>query len=460
MSIKINYSFMMSDIIGQRGITPSEIRAYAGKADSAFQSVQRKRGANMQGWMDLPYNQGAVVDEIAKYAEEVLPGTENFVVLGIGGSALGSIALFNALKHPFYNELTRDERGGPRFYCLDSVDPRRMKALFDVIDPKKTLFNVITKSGSTSETMSQYLIVNDILEKTLGERAKDRIVATTSFSGGNLIKTARRKGYKTFFVPDEVGGRFSVLSPVGLLPASMLGLDIKALLEGAKQMDIRCKNPDLAQNPALLTALLMKKTMEKGASVSVMMPYADSLRFVSDWYAQLWGESLGKKTDRLGNAVHTGQTPVKALGVTDQHSMLQLFAEGPFDKVVTFIRAEDMGADVTIPAGDAQGTEFLSGHTLAGLNNAEQTATEYALAMSGRMNCTVTLPKVDEYHMGELMYFFQMQTAYMGEFLEVNAFDQPGVEESKNAAYAILGRKGYEQKRESMKLAQNEKYTV
>lgn len=456
MSLKINYRNMLADIVGNKGIAAGEIEKNRPAAESAFGKVQSMRGKQMQGWMDLPYNQDKIVGEILSYSESVLPEVEYFVVLGIGGSALGAIALFNALKHLFHNELSRNKRGAPKFYCVDSVDPERLKALFDVIEPEKTLFNVITKSGSTSETMSQYLIVADMLERLLGEEAKNHIVATTSEKSGSLIKIAKEKGYKTFYIPDGVGGRFSVLSPVGLLPAAFMRADLSALLDGARQMDLRCKNPAIDRNPALLSAMLMKTAMDKGANISVMMPYADSLRYVADFYAQLWGESLGKTRADGG---HVGQTPVKALGVTDQHSQLQLYAEGPYDKVVAFIRVENFRGDVEVPKNGA-GLDFLSGHTLSELTNIEQYATEYALAKAGRMNMTINLPAVDEYHLGELMYFLEMQTAYAGAMLGVNAFDQPGVEEGKNAAYALLGKQGFEQKRKELSQAKATEYTV
>mgnify|MGYP003325712865 CR=1 FL=1 len=203
-----------------------------------------------------------------------------------------------------------------------------MNALLDVLNLEKTCFNVITKSGATSETMSQYLIIMDLLKKKFGDKANEHMIATTSVSRGNLIKIAKEEGLKTFYIPDGVGGRFSELCPVGLLPAAVVGVDIKAMLKGAKDMDKICMRKNYTENPALMTALLEYLSMKKGKNISVMMPYADSLKYIADWYCQLWGESLGKSVDKEGNEVFVGQTPVKALGVTDQHSQVQLYREG------------------------------------------------------------------------------------------------------------------------------------
>lgn len=447
MSIKIDFNNMMSENVPQ-GITDAELTKTAAIANKAKAAVDSSRGLDMLGWTELPYNQTAVVKDINEYVKQIEDFCEYFVVLGIGGSALGAVALYNALKHTYYNELPKAKRKYPRFYCIDDADPERLNALFDIIEPQKTVFNVITKSGATSETMSQYLIVSDYLEQKLGANASKHIVATTSENSGNLIKISKEKGYKTFFIPSSVGGRFSVLSPVGLLPAAAIGIDIAALLDGAKDMDRICKNSDFKNNPALICATLMYLAYHKGANISVMMPYSYGLKTVSDWYCQLWGESLGKAVNRLGEKINVGQTPVKALGVTDQHSQIQLYVEGPSDKVVTFIRVEKFRSEVTIPNGCEAypDVNFLCGHSLGELTNVEQAATEYALKKAEKMNYTITLDTIDEYNLGSLLYFFQMQTAYIGEFFNINAYNQPGVEEGKNAAYALLGRHGYENK--------------
>lgn len=446
--IRFDYNNMMAEYVGEQGFTDAELDACKKITNAAFDSVKAGRGLNMMGWTELAYNQKEVVEDIIATAKVVKKKFDYFVVLGIGGSALGPMAMFQALCHLHHNDLPKSKRKAPKFYVEDNVDPERMKALLDVIDVKKTMFNVITKSGSTSETMTQYLIINDILKKALGDDAKNHIIATTSAAKGNLIKIAKQEGYKTFYIPDGVGGRFSELCPVGLLPAAVLGINIKAVLEGAKKMDKMCAKKDFKKNPALMAAILQYLAINKGNNISVMMPYADGLKLMADWYAQLWGESLGKAIDLNGNKVNAGQTPVKSLGVTDQHSQVQLYTEGPFDKVITLIGVDNYRTTVTIADGckDIPDVNFLCCHTMNELITAEMNATEYALTTAGRLNNRIMLPEINEFTMGELMMFFMLQTAYVGAMLNIDTFNQPGVEAGKNATYALLGRKGYEEK--------------
>lgn len=464
MKIRFDYNNMMKEYVGDEGISQSDLTKIRPIIQKAYDSVQNNRGKGMTQWMDLPYSQAEVVDEIMSFAKSVRKKFDNFVVLGIGGSALGPMAVFQALCHLRHNKLPKSKRKAPKFYVEDNVDPERMTALLDVLKLEKTMFNVITKSGSTSETMSQYLIIMDLLKKAFGDKAKEHIVATTSQDKGNLIKIAKQEGLKTFYIPDGVGGRFSELCPVGLLPAAVLGINIKELLRGAASMDRRCKVKNYKRNPALMAAALQYICINKGKNISVMMPYADSLKLMADWYCQLWGESLGKAVDLDGNTVYVGQTPVKALGVTDQHSQVQLYTEGPFDKVITLVGVENYRSQVTISQGceDFPDVSFLSGHTLNELIKAEMLATEYALTKNRRLNNLIMLPEVNAHTIGQLLMFFMMQTAYIGSMLNIDAFNQPGVEEGKNATYALLGRKGYEKKAEELqnKKQKSDKYII
>ncbi len=449
MKIRMDYNNMMSSVIGKEGFSESDLAALGGDLTKAFNSVEQGKGKGMMGWADLPTNQDDIVEDILETAKDIRKNYEYFVVLGIGGSALGPIAAFQAICHLHYNDLPKRKRKGPKFYVEDNVDPERMEALLDVIDVEKTMFNVITKSGSTSETMTQYLIINDILTKKLGDKAKDHIIATTSKSAGNLIKIAVKEEYKTFYIPDGVGGRFSELCPVGLLPAAVVGIDIKALLAGAKFMMEQCDSDNAKKNPALMAAALQHMAMGKGKNIGVMMPYADGLKFIADWYAQLWAESLGKNKTLDGKDCNVGQTPVKSLGVTDQHSQVQLYAEGPFDKVITFIGVDEYRSDVKIPNGceEYPNVNFLCEHSMNELIQAERMATEYAVTKAGKLNYTIMLPQLNEYTLGQLLMYFMLQTAYAGALLNIDTFNQPGVEEGKNATYALLGRPGYDEKR-------------
>jgi len=309
------------------------------------------------------------------------------------------------------------------------------------------------------------MILQALLEEKLGkEQARQRIVCTTDPQSGNLLAIAKQEGYKTFFIPSAVGGRFSELTPVGLLPAAFCGIDIDGLLEGAAQMDAMCQADNIYQNPVHMYAALHYLAMEKGANISVLMPYADGLKLIADWYAQLWAESLGKKYDLGGNIVNAGQTPVRALGATDQHSQVQLYAEGPYDKILTFIGVDEYRETITIPKTytDMPSLGFLGGITHNELLQTQQLATEYALTKAGRMNMTITIPSITPKTVGQLIYFFEVATAYAGELMGINAFDQPGVEEGKNATYAMFGRPGYEAKKAELDaaLAKNPKYIM
>ena len=451
MKIRLDYNNMMQDFVGKTGISKEAIDAL--DLAKAKQAMVDKRANGKMDWRDLPYNQEEVCNEIISYVEEVKDKFDAFVVLGIGGSALGPISVQQAINHPYYNEISREKRGGyPKFYVADNVDPEKLVYLFETIDVTKTMFNVISKSGSTSETMSQFMIIKKMLEEKLGDKAKENIVCTTDKENGNLIKIAKEENYKTFIIPAGVGGRFSELTPVGLLPAAFCGIDIKELLKGAAVMDEMCKNDDIYKNPGFMYAILNYLSIKNGQNICVMMPYADSLKFISDWYAQLWAESLGKKYDNEGKEVHVGSTPVKALGATDQHSQVQLYTEGPFDKIITFIGVDKFKKSITIPKiyEDMPSLAFLGGVTQDELIKTEQIATEYALLKAGKPNMTITLPEVNENTLGQLLYLFEVATAFTGELLNINAFDQPGVEEGKNATYAYFGRPGYEEKKKEL----------
>ncbi len=465
MRITVDYTNMTDKYLGDKGYSEKALDAHKKLAKAAHAYVAENRGKDelFMGWTELPYNQDAIVADILATAKLVRRKFEAFVVLGIGGSALGPSMAFTALCHLHYNDLPKSKRRGPKFYVEDNVDPVRMKELLDVIDVTKTCFNVISKSGATSETMAQYLIISDLLTKA-GVNIKENVIFTTDASRGNLVKISRELGgVKSYVLPDGVGGRFSELSPVGLLPAAVLGIDIKALLKGAAYMDKICRSSDFRKNPALLAATLQYIAMNDGKNIGVLMPYSDNLRYVSDWYAQLWAESLGKNVRLDGTPCHVGQTPVKALGVTDQHSQVQLYTEGPFDKVVTFLSVERYREKSPIPHGceTIPDVSFLGGHTMEELIRAENKATAYALTKAGRLNYTIRIPEINEFTLGELLYFFELQTAYAGAMFNIDTYNQPGVEAGKKATFALLGKPGYDlQRRDLDEAASDPAYLV
>ncbi|HIU87193.1 TPA: glucose-6-phosphate isomerase [Candidatus Spyradomonas excrementavium] len=404
-------------------------------------------------WMNLGYNEETVW-LVKEYAAMVQGRFDNILVLGIGGSALGGMAVCEALLKPYWNQLSEEQRNGlPKIYFLDNIDPDQFNGLLDFLDLKRTLVNVITKSGSTAETMAQFMIVKDRLEKELGDDYVRNIVATTDKNVGILRQISNEEGYKTFVVPDDVGGRFSVFSAVGLLPFALVGIDIEELMQGVKDMDLALKNTDIRHNIAAQNALIhYLMDMQKGKNLSVMMPYSSKLKYISDWYVQLWAESLGKNKDLDGNDVNVGQTPIKALGVTDQHSQIQLYNEGPNDKVINFIRIKEFDTTLEIPKiFEYTGVGYLGGKTINELLNAEAESTKVALIDYQRPNVTITLQKADAYHLGQLIYMLEVQTAIAGALYNINTFNQPGVEQAKNYTYALMGRAGYEESAEMLK---------
>lgn len=446
--IILDYNRMLSPHLGGNGIHPDLLASAADRFRDAVALVDEWRRAGRLGFYDLP-EAGEIVERVSRFAEENAARFDNVVVLGIGGSALGATALHQALGAPSWNELERDARNYlPRLYILDNIDPTTIAPLLERLDLRRTLFNVVSKSGATAETMAQFLIVRQRLGEAMqGDDLQQNLVFTTDPSTGLLRKIAEEEGITTFPIPPNVGGRFSVLSPVGLLPAAMVGIDVDSLLAGARAMVERCRTSELHENPAgIFATLQFLADRELQAGIHVMMPYSDRLYAIADWFRQLWAESLGKRHDLSGAEVFRGPTPVKALGATDQHSQTQLYMEGPFDKTVTFLTIGKRDLDLEIPAlyREADALAYLGGRTLGELLDAEQEATARALASEGRMNMTIELPTLSPHSVGQLLMMLQIATVYAGALYQVDPLDQPGVELGKRLTFALMQRPGYE----------------
>jgi glucose-6-phosphate isomerase len=440
MSLRLDYSNMM---ISPGGVTPGDLHTAATEFSAAWEKFDDRRRSGIVGFPDLP-RRPELLEQVLRFAEEARGHYDDVVILGIGGSALGPIALRTALRPSGWNMLDeRTRRGYPRLHVLDNVDPETIAALLGRLRLARTLFIVTSKSGGTAETMAQFLIVHERLVQE-GLDLAAHLVFVTDPKTGALRPLARRLGVTALDIPANVGGRFSVLTPVGTLPSALIGIDVTALLEGAEAMAERCSTKDLLKNPAGVYAVLqwLADTRLK-KSIAVFMPYSDPLRDFASWFVQLWAESLGKHRP---DGTSVGSTPVAALGATDQHAQVQLFMEGPADKTVTFVAVTDRATDVTIPRAFPDVTElgYLGGHSLSELIDIEQKATAGALARRGRPNMTIRLDRVDAAHVGELMMFLELATAYAGELYAVDAFNQPGVELGKQFAYALLGRPGAE----------------
>ena len=460
-TIKLNYANCLKELVGETGITFEELNALAPKITDAYKAINEKKNEGKLGFMELPYKT-ELAKQIKAAAKKLTPKFENFVVIGIGGSALGNIALQQSLRHPYWNLLSSAQRKGSlKLFVPDNVDPDYISGLIDVLDVQKTVFNVVSKSGSTAECLANYFVLKKALEKKVGRKYSEHIIVTTDVEKGYLREMADKEGMLNFVVPANVGGRFSVFSPVGLVSAAFTGINIEKLLAGAAEMDARCSTDNILKNPAALFAAVQYLFYWLKRPLSVMMPYSNALYGVSDWYRQLWAESLGKKTNRRGEIVNVGPTPVKALGATDQHSQVQLYIEGPQDKVITFLSVEEFDKSVKIPSYDGH---YLGGRTLNELLKAEEEATRMALTKENRPNLTISLPKVTPETIGQLLYMLELATAYAGELFDINAFDQPGVELGKQLTYALMGRAGFEEKKKEIEplieKSKNQDYTA
>ncbi len=438
--IAFDFGNIRADAVGpEHGVSENELAELSEPLARGHERLANLRQSGEVAFFDLPYDEENVA-RVKQVANEAAGQFGAVVVLGIGGSALGTIALRSALCHPLYNELPPARRNGPRLYIEDNVDPVRLKAVFDLIEPAKTLFVVISKSGTTVETLAQFLFIRSLLDGDL----RDNVIVVTDAGPSTLRGIGESECRATLEVPAGVGGRFSVLSPVGLLPAALAGIDIDALLAGAAQADqVRCSSPSAVDNDAYMAAAVEYILYQKAKRISVMMPYATGLVEITDWYRQLWAESLGKTSD-------VGPTPVRATGVTDQHSQVQLYREGPNDKVICFLAVQHFQDEVPIPPAweSTEAIGYIGGHSFNQLIEYERIATTLALTDAQRPNYTITLPEVNPYSVGQLLYMLEVKAAISGELYGVNAFDQPGVEAGKALSYGLMGRKHYERARQ------------
>jgi glucose-6-phosphate isomerase len=438
--IHIDYTNMLAPTVSG-GVPMADWSAADALFASAHSEFERRRAAGELGFLDLPGDK-ALHAQSTEFATRTRGKFDDIVVLGIGGSALGPIALRTALRKPYWNMLSvADREMKPRMHVLDNLDPTTITALLNQVKLERTLFVVTSKSGGTAETMAQYLVVRETLEQhKLG--VKDHVVFVTDPKKGALRPVANAEKIPALDIPANVGGRFSVLCPVGILPAALIGIDTAGLLAGAGEMAQKCLSPKLRENPAAVFGTLQYLAdVKAGKRIHVMMPYSDALRDCAAWFVQLWAESLGKiRPDK----VSVGPTPLASLGATDQHSQVQLFMEGSADKTITLISVPRKGRDVQIPKlhQDIQELAYLGGHGLGEVLDVERRATAGALARRGRPNMTIELEAADAWHVGALFMLLECATIYAGAMYGVNPLDQPGVELGKNFTYAIMGRPG------------------
>ena len=446
--IQLDYTNIRAERVGKgNGLSAEELKSAIRHYGHISLEIKAEQKNGQLPFLDLPYQD---VSDIESFARRRAKRFKNFVILGIGGSALGAKALHTALRPPFYNLLTpRERRHYPRFFVLDNIDPVETSALFDLVNPRETLFNVISKSGNTPETLADFLVALDLLKRKTGRHYKKHLVITTGHNNGFLLRITEQEGLTSFEFPEGVEGRYSVLSAMGLVSAACTGINIRKVLVGARAVAERCRKSKPENNPAYQAALInFLLDTRKGKNIVVLMPYATGLKDVADWFRQLWAESLGKRYNLQGNEVFTGPTPINALGVTDQHSQIQLYNEGPNNKLIVFMQVEKFRSNVKIPrlgklvnSRTNELVNSLQGKAFNDLMRAEKKGTEMALTQNQRPNYTLTLPHISEETIGGLLYFWELATAYAGKLYNVNAFNQPGVEAGKKATAEILSNK-------------------
>lgn len=435
--LQFDYTNVLESAVAGHGIPESEIQQAVPAAQAAVDAVEAAHRKGDLGFGRLPLDAKAL-ERVVTFAQE--RAYENTIVLGIGGSALGPAALESALAKP---------NAPRRLVILDNVDPDFIAGTLETLKPAETFVNVIAKSGVTAETMATFAIVRKWMIDAVGtSKLKDHFAVTTDPAKGDLLTIAREEGFPTFEIPPNVGGRFSVLSPVGTLPAALIGIDVTGLMRGAAAAVEQARKP-MTENPALLAAFInWFLDIKRGKHVLVLFPYSQALWKFAFWFKQLWGESLGKRVNRKGKEVFYGQTPTAALGVTDQHSQLQLFIEGPNDKAFLFWAVREFQQSLAIEHPySVNSMAYLKGRSLASLFEAERQATEMAITQAGRPNAAVAVDRIDAETIGRLIVFSEYMTAYAGEFYDIDAFDQPGVEYGKKLTFCLMDRPGFEEHR-------------
>jgi len=442
--IKIDYRFSTKDLIGKNGLGKKELDLILKRAKTIMKMLLEKKEKIELGFanlLDEPELVSACIDLARQYQGKI----ENVVVLGIGGSALGARTIAQALV-PEPLAQSPDKR--PKLWVCDNIDPDWLNDLFKISLSAPSLFLVISKSGATAETASQLLYLLKELKGRYGEGWKNYLVVITDPEKGLLRKFAQAHNLKSLPVPEKVGGRYSALSPVGLFPSALIGVELWELIRGAKDMDELCFNSGRKPSPAEILAGVYYQFAHRGRRILVMMPYSSHLNNFSEWFAQLWAESLGKKYTLTNKLVRAGSTPVKALGATDQHSQLQLYLEGPEDKLITFLKLEKFSEPILIPEPETglEELSWLTGHTIEELLNTELFATCASLAREGKPSITITIPELSAYYLGMLFYLFELVTVICAGLWNVNPFDQPGVELGKQYTYGLMKRPGFEKK--------------
>ena len=430
-------------------ISEEEIGYMSRLTEQAKDVLVSKNGAgnDFLGWIDLPVDYDKEeFSRIEKAAEKIKKDSDVLIVIGIGGSYLGARAAIEFLRHGFYNSLPKEKRGTPEIYYVgNSISSTYLQGVIDVIGDRDFSVNVISKSGTTTEPAIAFRIFKKMLEDKYGqEEAAKRIYATTDKARGALKDLATKEGYESFVVPDDVGGRFSVLTAVGLLPIAVSGADIKALMDGAASGRELALNEKFEDNEAMKYAAIRNILLRKGKSVEVLANYEPALHYIGEWWKQLYGESEGKDQKVI--------FPAAVDFTTDLHSMGQFIQDGARIMFETVMNVEEARETITIEkeAEDLDGLNYLAGKTMDFVNKSAMNGTILAHTDGSVPNLMIKIPKMDEFHLGQLFYFFEFACGVSGYILGVNPFNQPGVESYKRNMFALLGKPGYEEEREAL----------
>lgn len=445
MKVTIDFNNMMAQVIGAEGLTVEEVNGMQHRLPEIDSMIRNRngKGSAFLGFLDLPYQDQASLDRVQAVADRLANQSDIHLVLGIGGSYLGARAVIEALLPTYRNEQSREARNGrPRIYFEgNNMDPDAIHSLMDLLPKKRPAnlaetfsINVISKSGGTVETALAFRLFQNKAKEVYGTDSSKYIVATTDKSKGTLRAIADREGFETFVIPDDVGGRYSVLTPVGLLPAAVAGVDIHALVAGARYMAERCKGADLKTNPAYMLAALMNLAYNKGKDVSIMACWSKALEFVGFWYDQLCAESIGKDGQ--------GRVPLTSVNTRDLHARGQEIQDGPRNTVVTNLVVKNFHRDIKVPTvdGDPDGLNYLAGQAISEMQFKAMEGTAYAYARDGRPSLNVLIPEINAFTLGQIFYLFELATVAEGYLMGINPMDQPGVEAYKKFMFGNLGR--------------------
>lgn len=443
-TLSLNYTNVM------KHIAEGDLEKIEPEVKKARELLETKKGPGSEylGWLELPASiSKSEIDDIQRTAVEIIGNTDAFIVVGIGGSYLGARAVLESILSSYHNESGMYEsKQYPKIYYTGcNISSEQMHDLLDLVKKKRVTINVVSKSGTTTEPALAFRVISDQIVKRFGkEEAKRRVIATTDKSKGSLKTLADREGYRTFVIPDDVGGRFSVLTPVGLLPIAVGGVDIKELLKGAQDFRQKSKEQEMKKNPALMYAALRNILLKKGRGIEILAGFEPSLHYIGEWWKQLYGESEGKN--------HKGIYPDYLDFTTDLHSMGQWIQDGVRSIFETFLWISESRKEVVIPGEeqDLDKLNYLKGKSFHYVNEKAYLGVASAHMDGGVPNMTLKLPKLTPYHIGQLVFFFEYAVAISGYMLGVNPFDQPGVENYKKNMFALLGKPGFEEEQKKL----------